>query len=235
MLSKEDILKLETRRKIYNSILKHPGLHFREIKRRTNIPLGSLQYHINSLNKYELIITKTDYKYKRYYAKQTIGNKDKEIINILRHDIPLRIVLLLLTPGPGEIFKDKETYKKSLNKHKTWEYTYSKKELVELTKYWRKSDHFYLHKHRTTIEFHLQKLLDADLIEEVKYDRVTKYKLKDENMVVAFLIKYKDALSKKAVNEMLNWKRNEYIGGLYNLEKVFWEIFPHPYYGSYNG
>jgi len=31
MLSKDDILKLETRREIYNLILSNPGLHLREI------------------------------------------------------------------------------------------------------------------------------------------------------------------------------------------------------------
>ena len=231
MILEDEILKLETRREIYNFILEYPGLHLREISRRTNIPLGSLGYYIKSLKKYGLIETKKDQKYKRYYIKHSIGKNDKVIINLLRQETILRIVIILLCPGPGNIYKDRETYLKSLKKYKTWEYTYSKKELAELTKHWRKSDHFHLDKHRTTILFHLKKLIEANLVEEVKNGKESKYKLKDEDMVIAFLIKYKDALSKKAVNEMLEWKRNEYILGLNKLEKIFWEVFPHPYYG----
>ena len=104
MISKEDILKLETRRNIYDFILKNPGLHLREISRRANIPLGSLNYHLNFLNKNELIVTKYDPRYLRYYVKQTVGKKDKEIINLLRQEIPLRIVILLLCPGPAHIY-----------------------------------------------------------------------------------------------------------------------------------
>ena len=233
MLSKDDILKLETRRRLYNFILKNPGLHLREIKRRTNLPMGSLQYHIKSLNKYGIVVSKVNHGYIRFYSIKSVGNRDKEIINILRQEIPLRIILLLLTPGPGDIYKDKKTYKKSWNNPKNWEFTYSKKELIELTKHWGKSDNFDLDKNRTTVAFHLKKLIEADLIKEVKVGRVTKYKLKDEDMIIGFLIKYKETLSKKAVNELLDWKKKEYFGGLNNIEKVLWEVFPHPYYGYY--
>ena len=99
MITKDDIFKLQTRRKIYDFINKYPGLHLREISRRSNIPLGSLRYYIKSLDKYGLIVIKTDHKFKRYYVNQTVGEKDKELLNILRQDIPLRVILMLLTPG----------------------------------------------------------------------------------------------------------------------------------------
>jgi DNA-binding transcriptional ArsR family regulator len=230
MLTKDEILKLETRREIYNFINNYPGLHLREISRRTNIPLGSLRYHIGSLKKYSLIVTRKDQVYKRYFVLHSIGNMDKEIINILRKEIPLRIVLLLLCPGPSRIYKDIPTYEKAASNPEIYEKKFSKNELIELTKYWRKSDHFHLKKHRTTIYFHLKKLMEADLIEEVKVGREIKYKLKDEYMVVAFLIKYKDAFSKKAIDESLQWKRNEYLKGAENFIHILYDIFPHPYH-----
>ena len=50
-MDEELALKLETRRKIYTHILKAPGLHEREISRVLNIPLSTLDYHIQFLNK----------------------------------------------------------------------------------------------------------------------------------------------------------------------------------------
>lgn len=48
---KEDSLALETRRKIYNLILNYPGLHEREIARKLNLSLSTLDYHLHYLEK----------------------------------------------------------------------------------------------------------------------------------------------------------------------------------------
>ena len=52
---KEEILKLESRKLIYNYILEHPGLHFRELSRELKIPKSTLEYHLSYLKKLELI------------------------------------------------------------------------------------------------------------------------------------------------------------------------------------
>jgi len=232
MLLKDDILKLETRREIYNLILNNPGLHLREIKRRTNVPLGSIQYHLSYLERYELIVSKTFGRFTRYYAKQIVGNKDKEILNLIRQETPRRIILMLLTPGPGHIFKDKKTQKKAYSKRSTFLKIYSKKEIIELTKHWKGNydKDFYLNKHRTTIGFHLKKLLDADIIEKVKVGKEIKYKLKDEDLIWEIFIKYRNELSIKSINRMLIWQDDGYLRLLDRLTIVVLEIFPHPYY-----
>lgn len=231
MINKNDILKLQIRNEIYNFIQKNPGLHFRELSRKLNIPKTTLIYHLHYLEKLDIVISKTVQGYKRFYIKEKVGIKDKEIINILRQEIPLRIVLLLMTPGPAYIFKDKETYKKLIETYEAWERTYSKNELIEFTKYWGgEKDIFHIHKHRTTVSFHLQKLLEADIIEKVKVGKETKYKLKDEDQIVAILIKYRDALSKKSIDIILKWKRQEYLAAVNKMENVIYEIFPHPYH-----
>ena len=71
MISKNNILKLKTRQDIYENISEYPGVHLSELSRRLNIPNVSLLYHINTLNKFGLIDTKMDLKYKRYYVKQS--------------------------------------------------------------------------------------------------------------------------------------------------------------------
>ena len=47
----EEALKLDIRKKIYNTVKKNPGLHFREIQRRVEIATGALQYHLDYLQK----------------------------------------------------------------------------------------------------------------------------------------------------------------------------------------
>ena len=230
MLLENEILNLEIRNEIYNFILKNPGLHLREISRRKNIPLGSLRYHINTLIKYELIVTKKDQKYCRYYIKNSVGKYDKDIINILRHETTLRIILMLCLPGPGHIYKGVENYKKYAKKHSTYEKIYSKKEIKGITNNWGNSDSFYINKHRTTIASNLYKLKDLGLIEEIKVGREKKYRLTDENMILSFFIKYKDALSKKSVYQILNWNNNMTRVATNKIIRVLWDIFPHPYH-----
>ena len=98
-MNKEEILELKTRRKIYNHILKHPGLHEREISRQLDIPLSTIDYHLFFLKKRELITDRTDERFTRYYVTGEIGTKDKKIIAALRQNVFRKaIVFLLLNP-----------------------------------------------------------------------------------------------------------------------------------------
>jgi DNA-binding transcriptional ArsR family regulator len=224
-------LKLKTRHELYNFISENPGLHLREIFRKENLSFGCLKYHLEYLAKLNLIVSRPDLKYRRYYVKESIGKKDVEILNLLRQEVPLRIIMMLLIPGPGHIYKDKETNKKALLKHSTFDKTYSKREMIELTKYWKdKHDNFSLNKHRTTIGFHIQKLLDIGLIEQVKVGREVKYKLKDENEMVTIFIKYKDALSKKSINDILRLENDGVKDSFSKILDFLYEVFPHPYH-----
>ena len=61
----------------------------------------------------------------------------------------------------------------------------------------------------------IQKLLDMGLIEQVKVGRE---------------IKYKDALSKKSINDMPSWGNDGIKNGLDRWEAQFYEFFSHPYH-----
>ncbi|MEM3237786.1 MAG: winged helix-turn-helix transcriptional regulator [Thermoplasmata archaeon] len=88
--------ELEYQRKIYETIVNNPGIHFRELSRITNIQIGVLEYHLHNLEKSELIVSKIDGKYRRYYASNTHSPEERYILGILRQDIPRRIVIILL-------------------------------------------------------------------------------------------------------------------------------------------
>lgn len=79
-MSIEKILNLEKRRIIHNIILKNPGIHLREIVRKSKIPKSTLKYHIIYLEKQNLIIKKVDRGCSRYFVSNAVGNYEKKIL-----------------------------------------------------------------------------------------------------------------------------------------------------------
>jgi len=88
----EKILNLEKRRDIHNTILKNPGIHLREIVRKTNIPKSTLKYHLTYLRKHNLIIKKEDRGCNRYFVSNTVGNFEKKLIKYLRQPVTRKIL-----------------------------------------------------------------------------------------------------------------------------------------------
>jgi len=95
-MGKEEILELTVRREIYNHILQSPGLHERELSRKLNIPLSTLNYHLKYLKKRNLLSSSLDGLYTRYYVVGEIGSEDRKVIGVLRQKVPRKIVLFLL-------------------------------------------------------------------------------------------------------------------------------------------
>ncbi len=98
---KEDkALELEARKKIYDFVVASPGTHLREIQRQIDLPLGTVEYHLKYLVDREMLVEKADGNYKRYYPVGLYGSVDKQLLSLLRQEVPRRIVMkLLLNPG----------------------------------------------------------------------------------------------------------------------------------------
>ena len=92
----DDALELESRRKIFEEIDSVPGIHFREISRRLKIPTGVIEYHLRYLETHELIVFRREGRYKRYYVIGKLGSRDKELLALLRQQMPRRILMHLL-------------------------------------------------------------------------------------------------------------------------------------------
>ena len=112
---KEDLLQLETRRMIYNFILKYPGLYLSELSRRLNIPKSTTYYHLKYLKKRGFLVEKYNDRYTRYYVTKKIGEIDKKILNLLRQEVPRNIVLFVFR-YPGSSRYEISTH---LKKHPT--------------------------------------------------------------------------------------------------------------------
>lgn len=99
----EKALQLDVRKRIYTEIESSPGLHFREIQRRTALAVGSLQYHLDYLQKHHIIRTQKEGKFVRYYSVRgpQVGethtlNAGQNAMASLRHESTRKIILFLL-------------------------------------------------------------------------------------------------------------------------------------------
>jgi predicted transcriptional regulator len=92
----EDILELESRRRIYDIISKNPGVHLSKIADLLQMRISHVEYHVNYLERHDIITVEKISGYKRFYVKGTIGIQDKRYLSVLRQQTLLHIVLFLL-------------------------------------------------------------------------------------------------------------------------------------------
>lgn len=209
-MEKDDILRLETRRRLYNFILKYPGCHLRKICEELKTPKTTIDYHLRYFEKHKMIYVKLEDKYHRYYIAQKVGNVDKEILSLLRQNTPRKIVLYL--------------------------FLYPEHSREEISKE--------LGKPITTIFYHLDKLIDKDVLEKKRYGHKKLYKIKDQKRIYHLLIKYEKSLllDDFIVKHLLRWVKYVIPDGFpkrtglsesSDVDDIFeylCKIFPHPYY-----
>lgn len=105
----QDPLELENRKRIFECVRNSPGLHFREIQRRTDLPIGVLEYHLNYLTVRGLLSLDKQESFSRYFPGGQLSLDKQRIISSLRQEIPRGIILFLLrNPGAthGEVLKN---------------------------------------------------------------------------------------------------------------------------------
>jgi predicted transcriptional regulator len=95
----EDILELDTRKRIFDTIRRNPGVHMRELERMTGYSVALVKYHLGQLEKSELVTSMEEGGYLRYFIKEKelrLTMAQKRMLGVLRREIPLRIVLYLI-------------------------------------------------------------------------------------------------------------------------------------------
>jgi DNA-binding transcriptional ArsR family regulator len=72
----------------------------REIGRDLAIPMGTLEYHLHYLVKADLLATRQDPRFTRYFATGGLSRQEKDVLAVLRQKVPRQIAAhLLLEPG----------------------------------------------------------------------------------------------------------------------------------------
>ncbi len=92
----DEIFELNTRRQIYELVLKNQGLHLSKIAEILNMNISLVEYHLLFLEKNGIVYSDKTSGYARFYTKTGIGNSDRSTLSVLRQEIPLQIVLYLL-------------------------------------------------------------------------------------------------------------------------------------------
>jgi len=92
---KEEILENERRHKIYLTIKSNPGSHIRQLQRLLDIPLASLQYHLNYMARRNVIIEEKSEHYTRYYCSP-LDPEEKKLLSVLRQKRLREIVMIIL-------------------------------------------------------------------------------------------------------------------------------------------
>lgn len=100
-LTSSDVLKNQTRERIYEYITKHPGTHLRGIMQAVNIGPNEAQYHLYVLERFRLVKSERFGKFLVYHHVNGERTATESRIRFaLRHRIPQEIVMFL-TKHPG--------------------------------------------------------------------------------------------------------------------------------------
>ena len=91
----DDILELETRRKIYDLISKNPGLHLSKISELLKMRVSLVEYHMRYLEKHDIVTVDKKTGFSRYFLKGKVETKTKHY-SILRQKTILLIIFFLL-------------------------------------------------------------------------------------------------------------------------------------------
>ena len=114
----EEALELENRRRIFRLVSKFPGIHLRDIQKRLELSMGVLEYHLNYMEKEQILSAETDGYRKNYFIRADVQHGDKSTLTLLRQETPRRIIILIL-------LKEKATFKDILDDTKTSKSTLS--------------------------------------------------------------------------------------------------------------
>lgn len=174
----ENALKLDVRKRIYDVINESPGLHFREVQRRTNLAVGSLQYHLDYLQKHHILKTQAEGKFVRYYTVRgpqvnephDVNQQGQKTMAFLRHESTRKIILFLL----------KET--KANNERIAGELQLSP----------------------STISWHLDKLVENGIITRERQGRKTFFAIVNPAQAKQLLVTYKQSFLDVAVDNFVS-------------------------------
>lgn len=87
------------RAQILECVTTTPGIHLRQVERDTHLPLGQVLYHLDRLERMGLVVSTRDAGFRRFYAANEIGRGEKRYLAALRHEVPRRVLLVLLEEG----------------------------------------------------------------------------------------------------------------------------------------
>ena len=74
----------------------HPGAHLREIKRGLKMGMGTIQYHLYTLEREGKIVSRRQGLRKRFYQSLTFGERQQQILDVLSQEKERDMLLFLV-------------------------------------------------------------------------------------------------------------------------------------------
>lgn len=98
-MRREEVLEYEARRRLYDLVRSEPGLHLRELERRSGMPVSTLRHHLRYLERHGLVEPAEDRNTQRWFTRLLIEPVDRAMLAALRQEALRRVVLFLLSRG----------------------------------------------------------------------------------------------------------------------------------------
>ena len=77
-------------------IRKNPGCHMRQIQRELDMAMGTIQYHLNSLEEMGRIVSERSDSHRYYFPVGSFGDLERNILKILNQDSAREILLFII-------------------------------------------------------------------------------------------------------------------------------------------
>ncbi len=116
----DEALNLENRRKIYRYVSKHPGAYLREMERELGLQTGVLSYHLDYMERRQILRAENDGYRKRYFPADRFHLRDRRTISVLMAPAPRKILIHILVNGPSsfnQLLKEMSCAKSTLSYH----------------------------------------------------------------------------------------------------------------------
>ena len=97
--AEKEALGLDVRKRIFAAVERFAGSHFRELQRRTGLPTGSIQHHLNFLVRHNVISEAKQGNSVRYFPI-SFSADNKHALSILRQKSMRAILICLLIKQP---------------------------------------------------------------------------------------------------------------------------------------
>src|SRR5579875_686803 len=82
--------------RIFKYIEENPGCHLRQLKRDLGLSMGTVQYHLNHLEKTGRIISERFNLYRCYYASGLFKENERNILKILNQQTAREVLMFIL-------------------------------------------------------------------------------------------------------------------------------------------
>ena len=88
--------------RILQYIQNNPGCHLRQIKRELTMSMGTIQYHLNLLEKQGKISSERKNLHKHYFPIGLFEQNEKDILKILNQETAREILMIILEKKPTQ-------------------------------------------------------------------------------------------------------------------------------------